>query len=120
MIDLPQNKESSEEDKKKNWYDAQKYYGYHRHRGHYSNQCLVLRSIIKGLLDSGKYTILPKANILYYVNVVINEEICANLRRGKSRQRVEPTTAKKLDVPKDPREYDMLQQLKNTQAKIIL
>ena len=53
------------------------------------------------------------------VNVIFHEEVCVALTRGRSRTIIDPVTYKR-ELPKDPRSFDLIEQLKNTQAKVSL
>jgi len=51
--------------------------------------------------------------------VIFHEEVCATLIRGRPRAFIDPVTCEK-ELPKDPRSFDLIAQLKNTQAKVSL
>ena len=47
------------------------------------------------------------------VNVIFHEEVYAALTRGKARKITDPVTYER-ELPKDPRSFDLIEQLKNT------
>jgi len=53
------------------------------------------------------------------INMIFHEEVCAVLTRGRARVITNPITCKR-ELPKDPRSFDLIEQLKNTQAKVSL
>ena len=51
--------------------------------------------------------------------MIFHEEVCASLTRGRARAVIDLVTCKK-ELPKDLRSFDLIEQLKNTQAKVSL
>jgi len=51
--------------------------------------------------------------------VIFHEEVCATLTRGRARVVIDSVTCEK-ELPKDPRSFDLIEQLKNIQAKVSL
>ena len=51
--------------------------------------------------------------------MIFHEEVCSALTRGKARVITDPVTCER-ELVKDPRSFDMIEQLKNTQAKVSL
>ena len=51
--------------------------------------------------------------------MIFHEEVCATLIRGRARAVTDLVTCEK-ELPKDPRSFDLIEQLKNTQAKVSL
>lgn len=54
-----------------------------------------------------------------HVNVIFHEDVCAALTRGRARGMVDPVTCEKK-LPKDPKGFNLIEQLKSTQAKVSL
>ena len=54
-----------------------------------------------------------------HINVIFHEEMCATLIRERPRVTTDLVTCEK-ELPKDPRNFDLIEQLKNTQAKVSL
>ena len=54
-----------------------------------------------------------------HINVIFHEEVFATLTRGRPRVATDPITCEK-ELPKDLRSFDLIEQLKNTQAKVSL
>lgn len=55
----------------------------------------------------------------HHVNVIFHEDVCATLTRGRPRVATNLITCEK-ELPKDPRSFHLIEQLKNTQAKVSL
>jgi len=51
--------------------------------------------------------------------VIFHEEVCETLTRGSARAVTDPITCEN-ELPKDPRSFELIEQLKNTQAKVSL
>jgi len=78
--------------------------------------------MIQGLIEDGFYVCphrIDNTEEEHDVNAIFYEEVCATLTRGKARVITDPVTCEK-ELPKDPRSFDLIEQLKNTQAKVSL
>ena len=52
-----------------------------------------------------------------HINIIFHKEVCATLIRGRPRVATDPVTCEK-ELPKNPRSFDLIKQLKDTQAKV--
>jgi len=104
------------------WYKEDRYYEYHQTKGHATNGCGSLRNKIQGLIEDGFYVFPDRVDDTKEeqdVNVIFHEEVCVALARGRPRVITDPVTCER-ELPKDPRSFDLIEQLKNTQAKVNL
>jgi len=104
------------------WYKEDRYYKYHQTKGHATNGCGDLRNKIQRLIKDGFYVYPTKVGDTgekQYVNVIFHEDVCAVITRGRARVVTNSVTCEK-EVPKDPRSFDLIEQLKSTQAKVSL
>ena len=51
--------------------------------------------------------------------MIFHEDVCVTITRGRAREMIDPVTCEK-ELPKDPRSFDLIEQLKSTQAKVSL
>ena len=51
--------------------------------------------------------------------MIFHEDICVAITRGRAREMIDLITCEK-ELPKDPRSFDLIEQLKSTQAKVSL
>ena len=49
--------------------------------------------------------------------MIFHEDVCATITRGRAREMIDLVTCEK-ELPKDPRSFDLIEQIKNTQAKV--
>lgn len=98
------------------WYKEDMYYEYHQTKGHATNGCGGLRNRIQRLIEDGFYACLDKVDNTeeeQNINVIFHKEVCATLTRERARAVTDPITCEKK-LPKDPRSFDLIEQLKNT------
>ena len=104
------------------WYKEDRYCEYHQTKGHATNGCGSLRNKIQRLIEDGFYTCpdrVEENEEEHDINVISHEEVCAVLTRGKAKSIIDLVTYEK-ELPKDPRSFDLIEKLKNTQAKVSL
>jgi len=98
------------------------YCTYHQRRGYTTNSCKALEVYILDLIDQGKYEIQENAsNLDHAMNTIsLDDNLCVTLRREHPRSNPNLVTNKQVSLPPNPKSYSMIEQLKNTLAKIIL
>jgi len=104
------------------WYKEHRYCEYHQTKGHATNGCGSLRKKIQGLIEDGFYICPDRVDNTkeeHDINVIFHEEVCTTLIRGRARVITNPFTCER-ELPKDPRSFDLIEKLKNTQDKVIL
>jgi len=104
------------------WYKKDRYCEYHQTKGHATNGCGSLRNRIQKLIEYGFYVCPDRVDETeeeHDINVIFHEEVCATLTRGRARVITDPVTCER-ELPKDPKSFDLIEQLKNTQEKVSL
>lgn len=104
------------------WYKKDRYYEYHQTKGHATNVCGGLRKKIQRLIEDGFYVCPTKVEDIeevQHVNMIFHEDVCAIITRGRAEVVINPITCKKK-LPNDPKSFDLIEQLKSTQAKVSL
>ena len=107
---------------RKTWYKEDRYYEYHQTKGHATNGCRGLRNKIQRLIEDGFYVCPTKVEDIgeeQHVNVIFHGDVCATFTRGRAEVVIDLITCEK-ELPKDPRSFDLIEQLKSTQAKVSL
>ena len=97
-------------------YKEDRYCEYHQTKGHATNRCGGLRNRIQKLIEDGFYVCLTKVENSkkeQHVNVIFHEDVCAEITRGRAREMIGPVTCER-ELPKDPRSFDLIEQLKST------
>ena len=103
------------------WYKEDGYYKYHQTKGHAMNGCGSLMNRIQRIIEDGFYVCHDRVETKeeHDINVIFHEEVCVALARGRVRVITDIVTCER-EIPKDPRSFDLIEQLKNTQAKVSL
>ena len=52
-----------------------------------------------------------------HVNVIFHEDVCATIIRGRAKIMIDPVTCER-EISKDLKSFDLIEQLKSTQAKV--
>ena len=91
------------------------YYEQHQTKGHATNRCGGLRNKIQRLIENGFYVCPTKVEDIEeeHVNVIFHEDVCTTLTRGRPRTTTNLVTCEK-ELPKYPRSFNLIEQLKNT------